>query len=361
MHLTFFVVNQQKPQEGVVRPFLNFARALDGKYEVSFSLLNCSRDFYEYFERNGFQVTTSKTKNGLIEELRSLKPNLLFTDDDLERLKLVEKVKKNLKLKSICYVQVLYGSHAVANCFDIGLLVPKQKLVFTAIKYAPFSLLSQRYSKLLRDFDMVIANSKITATFLLCLYNVEIQGIVYPPIDTTIFQPTSKKTKKEITLYLGSHLGDTKRDFVHKIVENVKTDGYFINLFGNAKVATEIMKKDSAFSSYYSNIDDSDLAQMYSRSKLTVCPQKWEQFGQVPVESMACGTPVLAFNCMGFQETINASTGWLANNEAEFLQLLHQAFKGQELPSHELREHVLKNFSIDNSGKALEELIDRYS
>jgi glycosyltransferase involved in cell wall biosynthesis len=99
---------------------------------------------------------------------------------------------------------------------------------------------------------------------------------------------------------------------------------------------------------------------MYSRSKITICPQKWEQFGLVPVESISCGTPVLAFNCMGFQETIDTTTGWLANNEKDFLHILHNALEKQELPFQELRSTALKNFSIGASGKVLEELLEKY-
>ncbi len=95
----------------------------------------------------------------------------------------------------------------------------------------PFSFFSNRYAKLLRNFDIVIANSKVTATFLLSLYNVEVSGIVYPPIDTDIFQPNSPKNQKEITLYLGSHLGDASEVFVKKVVTNIVETGVIRQYF----------------------------------------------------------------------------------------------------------------------------------
>ena len=125
-------------------------------------------------------------------------------------------------------------------------------------------------------------------------------------------------------------------------------------------MASEIMSEPNNHVIYHSNLTDTDLAKMYSRSKLTICPQKWEQFGLVTVESISCGTPVLAFNCMGFQETITKNSGWLANNEVEFLQMLNDALKKEELLFKELRNTAIREFSIEASGETLIELLEKY-
>ena len=136
--------------------------------------------------------------------------------------------------------------------------------------------------------------------------------------------------------------------------------GYLFNVLGNAKMASQIINTSNPSVLYRSNLNDLDLAKMYSRSKLTICPQKWEQFGFVPVESLSCGTPVLAFNSMGFQETIDEETGWLANNEADFFQILHYALEKDELPFQEQRNTAIKKFSIAASGKVLQEFLEKY-
>lgn len=359
MDITFIVTDQQKLHEGVVRPFVNFAKALEGKYQFSFLLLNCSQQFSEHLRKHGFQVVVCKNKKNMIQQTARINPEFVFTDDDLKRLKLVQEIKTATKVKTISYVQILYGSHSIADCFDQTSLTFKQKLVFSPLKYVPFSFFRSKYSKLVKSFDLVIANSKITATFLHSLYNVEVSGIVYPSIDTDVFQPSGEKSK-EITVYLGSHLGDARADFVKKIVGSVVENGYFANLFGNAKMASEIISEGNKSIFYHSNLSDIELAKMYSRSKLTICPQKWEQFGLVPVESLSCGTPVLAFNCMGFQETIDKTTGWLANNQADFLQILTEALEKEAFPVQELRTIAIKEFSIAASGKALMELLEKY-
>jgi glycosyltransferase involved in cell wall biosynthesis len=360
LNITFLIADQQKVHEGVVRPFVNFAKALKQKYEFSFLVLNCSSDFVEHLRKSSFEVIDVKNKDVAIQALKNLDPNFIFTDDDLKRLKLAQEINEKIKAKTISYAQVLYGSHSIVNCFDSNSLTLVEKVRFIPMKYVPFSFFRNRYVKSLRTFDLIIANSKVTATFLHTLYNIGVSGVIYPSIDTNVFQPTGQKTQKEITVYLGSHLGDTNHAIVKKIVEKVTENGYKSNLFGNSRLAPQIVGEGSESVLYHSNLSDTELAQMYSKSKLTICPQKWEQFGMVPVESLSCGTSVLAFNCMGFQETIGQTNGWLANNDDEFLRMLQEAIEGEQKPSQELRNAAINEFSIIASGRALEELLEKY-
>jgi glycosyltransferase involved in cell wall biosynthesis len=359
LDITFLIADQQKVHEGVVRPFINFARALKQKFEFSFLLINCSSDFNDHLRKSSFEIIVSKNKNEAIQALKNLNPSFIFADDDLKRLKLVQEINKKINAKTISYLQVLYGSHSIADCFDSNSLTLMEKVRFAPMKYVPFSFFRSRYVKSLRTFDLLIANSKVTATFLHTLYNLSVSGVIYPPVDTDVFKPNGQKTQKEITIYLGSHFGDTNHEIARKVVAKATANGYFVNLFGNSRMASQIIGEGSKFL-YHSRLSDIELSQMYSRSKLTVCPQKWEQFGMVPVESLSCGTPVLAFNCMGFQETIGQTNGWLANNDDEFLQMLLEALEGEQKPTQELRNSIMKEFSINASGKALEKLLEKY-
>lgn len=359
MNITFVVTDQQKAHEGVVRPFLNFAKGIENKCQISFFLLNCGRSFSDYLKKTSIPVFESKSKNETIEKMRSIKPDFIFVDDDLERLRLVQKIKKVIDAKSVSYVQILYGSHCISNCFDTDSLTYREKLVYNSTRYLPFFFFRNRYIKLLNSFDLVIANSSVTATFLHSIYGVEVTGIIYPPVDIEIFKPIVPKSKSEVTLYLGSHLGDTKKEFAKKIVAKASEEDFIINLFGNSQMALGISYKREDRVLYHSDLTDKELAKLYSKSKLTICPQKWEQFGFVPVESMACGTPVLAFNCMGFQETVDKSAGWLVNNEEDFLCTLGKLLRKNSLPA-ETRNRAIQQFSIETSSKSLIELLEKY-
>ena len=54
------------------------------------------------------------------------------------------------------------------------------------------------------------------------------------------------------------------------------------------------------------------LAQYYANAEVFVFPSKWETFGIVMIESMACGTPVAAFSCDGPKDVIEQGvTGFM--------------------------------------------------
>ena len=118
---------------------------------------------------------------------------------------------------------------------------------------------------------------------------------------------------------MDSNAGGTNDNFVREICGILQNRKCIILVFGN-KQFQERLKYEFNIEGMF-GISDKSLAKIYSRSKLTICPQKWETFGYVLAESISCGTPVLAFNVMGSAEIVrDTQMGILANNEKEFLR-----------------------------------------
>jgi glycosyltransferase involved in cell wall biosynthesis len=89
-------------------------------------------------------------------------------------------------------------------------------------------------------------------------------------------------------------------------------------IFGNKNVARKLKTEFKVH--HLDDITDEELARIYSEANLTVCPQKWETFGYTVAESICCGTPVIAFNCMGTGEILSrVNNGFLANNQSQLL------------------------------------------
>lgn len=66
-------------------------------------------------------------------------------------------------------------------------------------------------------------------------------------------------------------------------------------------------------------VSHDELKELYSNALFTAFPFTEEPFGLVPVESMACGTPVLTYARQGPGETVlDGLTGWLVDNPMEF-------------------------------------------
>ena len=60
-----------------------------------------------------------------------------------------------------------------------------------------------------------------------------------------------------------------------------------------------------------------DLARYYAMADVFVFPSRWETFGIVMIEAMACGTPVAAYPCQGPEDVVeNGVTGYLEENLA---------------------------------------------
>ena len=58
-----------------------------------------------------------------------------------------------------------------------------------------------------------------------------------------------------------------------------------------------------------------DLARYYANAEVFVFPSRWETFGIVMIEAMACGTPVAAFPCQGPEDVIDEGiTGCMNDN-----------------------------------------------
>lgn len=67
-------------------------------------------------------------------------------------------------------------------------------------------------------------------------------------------------------------------------------------------------------------IADSHLARMYSRAAATVVAARLEPFGLVPLESIACGTPVVATREAGYRETVvDGVNGYLVDRSVPAL------------------------------------------
>jgi len=60
-----------------------------------------------------------------------------------------------------------------------------------------------------------------------------------------------------------------------------------------------------------------DLAHYYQIADVFVFPSRWETFGIVMIEAMACGTPVAAYPCQGPEDVIEQGvTGFMEEDLA---------------------------------------------
>lgn len=167
----------------------------------------------------------------------------------------------------------------------------------------------------------VVANSP----FLLDLHRargVKVEGVVYTLTDISDFRPGDVAPSRDyVLLYLGK---ETELiDF-----DRLKSAGVRIVAFGSKiPVGTRFNHVRNSVD-FYGRVSREVLVALYSNALFTLFPFTCEPMGLVPIESMACGTPVLTYNRQGPASTVqNGKTGWLVDGPEQMVSRAIELWK----------------------------------
>jgi glycosyltransferase involved in cell wall biosynthesis len=171
-----------------------------------------------------------------------------------------------------------------------------------------------RYIKKFRSrADRVVANS----SYCRSLYQnvgITVDDIIPSPLDLELFRPTTSSPSRD---YVISYLG---KETDTRVLREVASNGLRLKIFG-AKL-NDVPKALSINPNIeiLGQVEDGELADLYSNALFTIFPFFHEDFGYIPVESMACGTPVLTYGTQGPGEiVVDRRTGWHVNDSQEMI------------------------------------------
>ena len=107
------------------------------------------------------------------------------------------------------------------------------------------------------------------------------------------------------------------------------------------------------------SISEEELVEAYNIASVTACASIMELLGLAALESMSCGTPVVAVREAGYRETvIDGHTGFLVDRDIEdFAQALARVLDDPDLRDRmgiAGRQHVLKTWTWEHAYRALE-------
>lgn len=146
--------------------------------------------------------------------------------------------------------------------------------------------------------DHFIANSQYVAKRIRKFYNRDAQ-VIYPPVDLSLFQEESRKEDYYLT---ASRLVPYKR--LDLIVEAfAQMPDRKLVVIGDGPEWAKVKRKATANIELLGFQSDAVLKQKMQKAKGFVFAAL-EDFGILPVEAMACGTPVIAFGKGGVCETV---------------------------------------------------------
>ena len=106
---------------------------------------------------------------------------------------------------------------------------------------------------------------------------------------------------------------------------------------------------------YIGELSSEQKKKWYWHARATLFPIQWgEPFGLVLIESMACGTPVLAFNDGAVPEiVVDGETGFVVDSLSEMIAAIERI---DSIDPGECRKHVQNNFSITSMANKYSEL-----
>jgi hypothetical protein len=131
------------------------------------------------------------------------------------------------------------------------------------------------------------------------------------------FYPSTPNPRRDyILVYVGK---ETDSATLAQLV----AEGLPVHLFGaksRSWLGASFLKDLPSTVTIHGHLSTEELRELYTHAMFTAFPYTEEPFGLVPVESMACGTPVLTYATQGPVDTVfHGVTGWLAGRGDEFV------------------------------------------
>jgi glycosyltransferase involved in cell wall biosynthesis len=163
--------------------------------------------------------------------------------------------------------------------------------------------------------DRYVAISHYVADRIRRYYNRE-ATVVYPPVDTEFFSPAPSLVSETAAggryALVVSALVPYKR--IDLAMEACRLAGVPLKIVGDGPERTRLERISDANVTFLGRRSDTDVRELYRGAAVTLLPGE-EDFGIVPVEAQACGSPVVALGRGGALETVRPDeTGILVDD-----------------------------------------------
>jgi glycosyltransferase involved in cell wall biosynthesis len=258
---------------------------------------------------------------------------------------------------SYCHTppRYLHGYSTARNWSNNLLVSPLIRFVNSKLKWVDYAA-GQRP-------DYFIVNSQEVAGRVKKFYGRESQ-VIYPPVEIvdTIqslkYETRNTKLKKDYFV-AGGRLARAKR--IDLLIETANKMKLPLKIFGRsfAGYEDELKKMAGPTIEFLGEIDDEKLIELYKGAKALLYAAEQEDFGIMPVEAQACGTPVIGPNSGGVKETvIEEKTGVLFGEfQVGSIALAIHKFNRIKINLKDCMENA-KRFSKKRFQKEIKEFID---
>lgn len=158
-----------------------------------------------------------------------------------------------------------------------------------------------------KKVDRMIAISEAVQKRITKYYGCD-SDVIYPPVDVKgIIQSTKNSRKENWFLYLGRIETYKGVELAIRAAVDAKVPLKVAGIGDDLDRMKNLVKELNAkgYVKFLGFISDEEKIDLLSRAKALVFPVKGEDFGIVPVEANAAGTPVIAYRDGGVVETVS--------------------------------------------------------
>ena len=206
---------------------------------------------------------------------------------------------------------------------------------------------------IIEEADAIIGMSHYEKNDLVKLYGASLEkiSVIQPGVDLNLFKPMDKKFAKQyleidtahIILFVGRIEILKGIDILIEAFASLPNPSKKLLIVGGNPAKdnqiTRLKKKAEKLGvvnqiDFIGTISQDKLPTYYNAADLTVVPSYYESFGLVALESMACGTPVVASKVGGLQDIVKHNkTGYLIPSRSpdSFAHHINKLLENQEL------------------------------
>lgn len=219
----------------------------------------------------------------------------------------------------------------------------------------------------LRSARAVLANSWFSRESMLRYYDVD-SIVNYLGVDHCVFSPQPVK-KRRLVLSVGRLAPEKGHAFVIESVGLIPSDERpnvgIVCGTPDARAKQDLERTAAANGvtvEFFANISDLELSELYSSAICTAAAPILEPFGLTPLESMACGTPVVGVAEGGIRESvIDGVTGFLTQRDRrEFAGCIRRLLANPDVAGQmgaAGRDCVVAKWNWDRSIAQLEQVL----
>ncbi len=165
-----------------------------------------------------------------------------------------------------------------------------------------------------KNVDVPIANAAFVKQRIQKYYGID-SGIIHPFVDLEDFQNVQKNPPEKEDFYIMvTAFAPNKR--VDLAIKTFNKLGKKLKIIGSGQQESELKDMASENVEFLGNVSRMEVIENFAKAKALIFPGT-EDFGITPLESLASGTPVIAYRIGGVLETLNDEVAEFFDEQSE--------------------------------------------